>query len=172
MRFALRALVPTLILALLGGCSADRQVIHSYPYRPTSVAVVDSETEQTLWSMDIPIRHTLALDFDHPADRLSFTVADSPPHQMRWKLWESEQVQTKYVDDNTYEFAGFPKESGTVELPRHWVRIETFYSEPLVEDAQTPPTPQAPTSPPATNGAQEQEAEEQDDEAAAPTQNP
>ena len=106
-----------LTAALATGCSADRQIIQSTINRPASVAIVDATTLETLWTMDVPVAHSLMLDFNNRSDIPGVSVADSPATSVIWRLYKTREVQTSFIGGNQYHIRGVgdvPKQ--TVEL--------------------------------------------------------
>lgn len=43
--------------------SADRFVYHSTPWRPYTISLIDTRTGETLWLADVPVEHTLKMNF-------------------------------------------------------------------------------------------------------------
>ncbi|MCC6682935.1 MAG: hypothetical protein IT445_18710 [Phycisphaeraceae bacterium] len=125
------ALLPLLTAALLiAGCSTDTQTIHSTDANPASVAVIDTVTGQTIWSMDVPPQYSLVLDFDRASDVPAVVVDADLPTLMEYKL-----VAT---DSKAAAFFSAGEDYGVVNLPPHPVRIDTAYAEAAATSMPAP----------------------------------
>lgn len=116
----------------LVGCSNDRFVVHSTAPVPKGVAIVDVNTNQTLWSKDIPVGQTLVLDGDNVNDFPTITTADSPATSVDWAVYNTTDVQTSFYGRDQYWFKT-PIESGTADLHGSALRIDvTALKQPEV----------------------------------------
>ena len=71
---------------LLPACSVDKHSYTSTPFRPTSVDLVAPQAG-VVWTMDIPVNHTLKIDLDRPGDIEVFSNdPEKSPTRMHWKL--------------------------------------------------------------------------------------
>ncbi len=115
------ALLPLLTVALLAaGCSSDTQTIRSTQANPASVAVVDTVTGETIWSMDVPPLYSLVLDFDRAGDVPAVVVDADLPTVMEYKLVPTESKVAAFFSTG--------EDYGVINLPPHRVRIDTAYA--------------------------------------------
>lgn len=136
-----------LTAALATGCSADRQIIHSTINRPASVAIVDATTLETLWAMDVPVAHSLMLDFNNRSDIPGVSVADSPATSVTWQLYKTREVQTSFIGGNQYHIRGVSVDHEQIELPGRPIRTEVSYREKAKEPLPAPRAPEVPVEP-------------------------
>ena len=142
-----RRLLPALALAVLladvsaTGCSSkDRHEFHSTPLLPTSVSVYDVVHERTLWAKDIPVRHTLLVDFDRGDDSEIFRTNTIPATRMTWWLYPEGAAKGRAIA------------TSQVTLPGSQVMLKVAYRpSPEYPHGEGPPEvlPQAPVPPPA-----------------------
>jgi len=105
-----------LALALmLTACAAsyDKQVFRSTEDLPTTVEVYEPLTGNSLWTKDIPVGHTLSVDFNGWGDIGPFAVRKNPATSMKWKL------------SKTGSF--WPVESDKIDLPGRPVSTKVTY---------------------------------------------
>ena len=142
-----------LTAALATGCSADRQIIQSTINRPASVAIVDATTLETLWTMDVPVAHSLMLDFNNRSDIPGVSVADSPATSVIWRLYKTREVQTSFIGGNQYHIRGVSVDHEQIELPGTPIRTVVSYREkakeppPPATAIEPLPAPRAPEAP-------------------------
>ena len=92
---AARSLAPALLAAgvALGGCAAnfsprsdgfsnDRFTYESTAMSPKSVALIDVRTEQTIWSVDVPVGQKVTMRFDTVVEDTNPIYPDS----MKWVI--------------------------------------------------------------------------------------
>ena len=99
MHFKIPLLFPVALAAasLAAGCSSSKDVwpLESTHHRPMSVTVVDTLNDRTLWSMDIPVDHTLRLQLIKPNRDTHanppWTYNDQNPTSLRYTLWNTRQ---------------------------------------------------------------------------------
>jgi hypothetical protein len=146
------ALAPLAVLGLaaagLIGCSADQHTYKSTFAAPKSVAVVYTQTGETAWSMDIPIDHTLEIDFKREGDWQGFSAPATPATSFSWSL---DSLSSGGRSDN-----------GTVELSGEPVHLRPSL-RPVGQDvkATTVPAPSpVPPPPPAMIEAKPAQAPE------------
>jgi len=121
---------------LVTGCSADRHTFYSYSYRPTTVEVIDLQTKQSLWTMNIPVGQKLLLNFNAKGEDPNFRYLDVPAERMTWKLYP---INRKPMWVN-YE-SGWTYEEGSFDLPAgHRTSMRVSYRDP----GQTPVAPEVP----------------------------
>ena len=58
-------LVVTMFLSAMGCSASDKHVFVSTVYQPTTLTLLDTYQNQSVWEMDIPVNHKLVLDFDN-----------------------------------------------------------------------------------------------------------
>lgn len=97
---AARAMALALGAALLtaGGCwtpggwnSDDSRVFQSAEYLPQTVSLVDTRTQQVVWTYDVPVGRQLVTRFVSPSS--SQRVEDPAfPDTLMWDDWESGQM--------------------------------------------------------------------------------
>ncbi len=76
----------TLCLAITACASFDRHKYYSSVDLPLTVAVRDSFTKEALWQMDVPVHHTLKLDFDRAGEIEAMKVSGKPATSLRWEV--------------------------------------------------------------------------------------
>ena len=86
-----RPLTAVLCLAALvavTGCSKDRHVFRSTELAQKSVAIVEAQTGESLWSKDIPAGQQLFLDFDRAGGGSEeYGFPNIPADSVRWEMW-------------------------------------------------------------------------------------
>ncbi len=82
---ALTLLMVVLTYSMVGCTAADKHVFVSTVHRPTSLALVDTNANEAVWEMDIPVNHMLELDFEG-TDRQQ-ADASGAPSWVNWKLY-------------------------------------------------------------------------------------
>lgn len=117
----------TLAALLLPACSRSRDVAsyESSLVRPTSIAVVDSLTGETAWSMDIPAEHRLVLDFEGEDAAEAFRFEMTPAKTMEWKLLGPGHKKNMFGS-----YSGEVVESDVVELGGRPVFVQVSYRAP------------------------------------------
>jgi len=129
MRHCLFAAVLVFAAGLVG-CSADRQVVRSTAAVPRSAAVIDTVTRQTIWSMDVPVGHTLVFNADNKHDLAAMRQANTPATTMSWKLYSTAEVETAYIDTNNY--INKPTvDAGVIELTGNPILIDVTLNTPV-----------------------------------------
>ncbi|HED54871.1 MAG TPA: hypothetical protein ENJ00_11830, partial [Phycisphaerales bacterium] len=75
-----------LIASLATGCHASRDAYtyESRPLMPMTVTIVDVTTDESIWSLDIPVNKNLRLRFYD--DRTPNGATPSRPAMMRWAV--------------------------------------------------------------------------------------
>ena len=128
-RFA-RRLLPVLgVSAMLAGvgCSQDRHVFRSTTGQPKSVSVVAVDSNETLWSKDVPPGQQLLLDFSRGGRGMeSLTSPDVPADKMVWELWTNDAVP-RYGSKMK---GGRKLDNGSVNLPGQQIMIEVDILDP------------------------------------------
>lgn len=118
-------------LTVIVGCSADSQTIHSTIHRPRSVAVVDTTTKDTLWSMDIPVQYSLVLNFNNNNDITAMRLGESPATSFNWALYRLKDLRTSYMRSDEVRPPKGRVAADRVALGGHPIRIEvTFRDSP------------------------------------------
>lgn len=115
-----RQILPATVLGLaallLTACaSQDKHVFESTDHLPATVTVVDTTTDQTLWSRDVPPQHKLVMDFDRDGEVEFFKVTGKPATSLRYTLKDAK---------------GKTIESETVQLPGTSLLIKPIYQRP------------------------------------------
>ncbi len=135
-RLTLAAL--TLALTLSVGCSRDRHEINSTYHLPATLTLVDTVTDQTVWSMDVPAGQRLVYDFDYKnSHHEALKAPNVPASSMRWWTVPS-HAQGNYGNYNTMKKI----DSGVVELPGTPILQKITYREstkPTQPDALVSP---------------------------------
>jgi hypothetical protein len=135
-----RRLAPTLLTVLgllatlaLTGCSQDRHVYRSTQMQPKSVSLVSLVTQETLWTMDVPVGQQLLLDFSRDGKGFeAYTSADIPADQVDWELWTNAAVP-RY---GSHMKGGSKVDSGREDLPGDPVMIKVNLIKPDMVSAQ------------------------------------
>lgn len=85
---ALLALVASSLVGLSGCASSqDKSEYISTIYRPTTVGILDTVTDELIWKMDVPVEHALEIDMDRVNEVELFKVnQDMPATDMTWEL--------------------------------------------------------------------------------------
>ena len=96
-RFATIFLALT-VITTLAGCSQDKHTFESTVYRPTSLALIDTAGETTLWQMDIPVEHKLVVDFDRMPEVEPIWANMRPATKMSWRLYNVREPRPKQWD--------------------------------------------------------------------------
>ena len=99
----------------LGGCymeggprfSADRFTYESRPWSPKTVSVVDTRTEETVWSVDVPVGQQLVISFDRGRG-----PNENKPDLMAWAVMEAGRVSGRLVN----QMAAPPADARRVEM--------------------------------------------------------
>lgn len=141
-------------MMMLGGCySSGRAAYKSRPFQPTTVTVVDATTFEAIWTYDIPVGHTLLVQFDP-------NMRHRNPKTMKWSLYKGDDQDLVQDYPN-----GFAMSSGKVKLPGGPVKTDvTLRAAPELpgtlppEIQASPPTlsdGQAPADEPAQQQPQE-----------------
>ncbi len=82
----------TLTLSALGCAAKDKHVFVSTVSQPTSLALLDTYSNETVWELDIPVNHKLVLDFEGTAGgKSSEGVA---PSWVNCKLYRADDLPT------------------------------------------------------------------------------
>lgn len=124
------------VLAGMTGCktSKDKHTYVSTIYRPTTVTIKDTVTEEFIWKMDIPVEHELTMDFDSKGETEWASVnADLPATSMTWTL--KERRHQKEVDSGEFDL---PAPHGTIIIvslrpaPEEPVAISGSYSPEIL----------------------------------------
>lgn len=118
-------------LTVIAGCSADSQTVHSTIHRPRSVAVVDTTTKDTIWSMDIPVQYSLVLNFNNKNDITAMRLGESPATSFNWALYRLKDLRTSYMRSDEVRPPKGRVAADRVALGGHPIRIEvTFRDSP------------------------------------------
>lgn len=135
-RLGLAALVAG---SMLAGCSADRSVFESTPFRPARVEVVDTLNRETLWAMDVPVRQKLVVDFDtrKAKEWEAFDAPREPARFLRWKLYP---IGARKAFFDGY-YVGKPLDEGTVELEGNPIMLN-YQIRPREDDIPVGPVPE------------------------------
>lgn len=165
-RPASRFAAACLVFVILAGCSADRSVFESTPFRPARVEVIDTLNRETVWAMDVPVHHKLVVDMEHEGSKNleGFRTSEQAPQYMKWQLYPAKARKRFAVG---YYWAS-PLEEGVVELNRDAVMLR-YSIIPREDDVPTgpppesaPPAPRPVEPPPDARDADEQTGEEMD----------
>ena len=152
-------------MMMLGGCwSADRSAYKSTPFSPKSVTVVDATTFEAIWTYDIPVGHTLVVDYEPSKQTKS-------PTKMNWTLYkgDDQDLAQNYPDAFTKEA------SGSVKLPGGPVKTDVVMraspeapgtKPPALESAPAPATSEPAMDEPGESGASVDEQIQQEVESA------
>ncbi len=82
------SLLLALTLALTTfGCSNNKHTFVSTVHRPTTVSLLDTNQNQSVWEMDIPVNHHLELALDNSNSTLAESGA---PSWADWRLYRSD----------------------------------------------------------------------------------
>lgn len=73
-------------LAITACASFDRHKYYSSVDLPLTVAVRDSFSREALWQMDVPVHHTLKLDFDRGGEIEAIRVSGKPATSLKWSV--------------------------------------------------------------------------------------
>jgi hypothetical protein len=123
---AVPALGLTAALALVG-CSQDRHVFRSTSIQPKSVSIVEVETNNTLWSKDVPAGQQLLIDFSRGGRGFEeYSSPDVPADKMKWELWTNDAVP-RY---GSHMKGGKRLAGDTVDLPGQQVMIKVDILDP------------------------------------------
>jgi len=135
-RLTLAALALALTLSV--GCSRDRHEINSTYHLPATLTLIDTVTDQTVWSMDIPAGQRLVYDFDYDSSHNEALKSPNvPASSMRWWTYPA-HAQANYGNYNTTQAL----DSDVVELPGRPILQRITYRE-----ATTPTQPASLVSP-------------------------
>ncbi|MBX3359637.1 MAG: hypothetical protein KF745_14555 [Phycisphaeraceae bacterium] len=132
---ALTLALLTCAAAVSGGCywpggpgySADRFTYESTSFQPQTVSVIDTRTDQTIWTVDIPVGKELVVWF-----RADLGTKDSStPDRMDWAVFPAGQTSGSLPNNLPVP-------------PASSRRIDTFVRPvpELPEDMTSPPTRQ------------------------------
>ncbi len=125
-------------LVLAAGCrSNDEHTYKSHVYRPTTVTVVKTPSQEPIWSYDVPGGYVMALDFDSDTRPQRNYVGGPNPTQMNWALYGPETGDVWGVRTES------PVATDVVAMPGTTVAILVTYREPDAPAATTvemPPT--------------------------------
>lgn len=118
-----RALMTLLVLSLMlmtvGCASQDRHVFVSTVHRPTTLALVDVDQNQSVWEMDIPVNHKLVMDFDNNFHGKTNKLGQSPS----WVDWQLYRSDDRYHPNDK----GVLVQHGKVDLTGTPVRMQVTY---------------------------------------------
>lgn len=78
-----------------GGIARDIHPFTSYPHDLKTISLIDTRTQETLWTMDVPIGKKIVVRFKDDAD----TGNDNFPAEMTWKLMPADQ-RTGLLDNS------------------------------------------------------------------------
>lgn len=164
-RLASRFAAACLVFVILAGCSADRSVFESTPFRPARVEVIDTLNRETVWSMDVPIHQKLVIDLERSGgnDIEGFTASGQTAETMKWWLYPadaSKRFATGY-------YWGSPLDEGVVAIDSQAIMLR-YSIIPREDDVPvgTPPA-SAPPAPRPVEPPQDAETDEMDESPAA-----
>ena len=167
-RLASRFAAACLVFVILAGCSADRSVFESTPFRPARVEVIDTLNRETVWAMDVPVNQKLVIDLERSGadDIEGFSASAQTAETMKWWLYPA--GASKRFAEGYYW--GSPLDEGVVEIDRQAIMLR-YSIIPRQDDVPTatppasaPPAPR-PVEPP--QQPDNQEVDEEVDESAA-----
>lgn len=112
----------TLTLLAMGCSTSDKHVFVSTAHQPTTLALLDTYQNQSVWEMDIPVNHRLVLDFGNnpqgqPAD------GSGAPSWVNWKLYRIDGQPA----DTGRAHKGVLVDSDRVDLTGMKVRMQVSY---------------------------------------------
>ena len=141
-RSASRLAAAGLVFAVLAGCSADRSVFESTPFRQARVEVIDTVERETVWSMDVPVNQKLVIDLEHEGgnEREGFSTSDETPDMLKWWLYPSDASQ-KFTAGYYY---GSPLDQGEFDIQSQAIMLR--YS--IIPREDEVPTAEPPASSP------------------------
>ncbi len=132
------------LIALVTGCSAkDQHVFHSSVNLPTTIALIDTYKNESVWSMDIPVNHDLKLDFEGSAS--GQTGADGgSPSWVNWKLTSTDDLPT----NTGRKRSGKLVRSDRIDLTGKRIRVAVSYrkSPEMPGSVDAAPVPEAQTA--------------------------
>lgn len=143
---ASRSFFSALVFAGIGlamtGCTQDQHKFRSSQYEPKTVRIVETSTEDLLWSFDIPVGYDLTLSFVDEGSNQSVITPYSAgnPDYAKYKLKSWENGGGDVVEEGRIELTG---NHVTMELD---VRpAPEFYKpyEPAASEDDALPTPEA-----------------------------
>lgn len=123
----IRLLIPALAVAALTmtGCAVDKHVQASTPSLPATIELVDTLTDEVVWSYDIPVGHQLVYNFQYSSSHPEVLKnPEVPADSMDWWLYRGD-TQSNY---RNYAFAN-AIEKDTVALTGNPVLVKVSYRE-------------------------------------------
>jgi len=104
-RFAFRTIAPaalSVVLVSLAGCatqsergvraSVDQHVYVSYPWEPKTVSLIDTRTDEVIWTFEVPVGEKLVIKFENHRRRLSGQT-------MTWGSGDPDEGKIKLVNE-------------------------------------------------------------------------
>ena len=77
-------LLGTMLLTAMVGCVENTQSYESTELYPTSIDLVDIRSKEVIWTMDVPVRHKLELEFWHER---GIATKWQPPTKVVYRLY-------------------------------------------------------------------------------------
>ncbi|MCC5786821.1 MAG: hypothetical protein JJU33_08990 [Phycisphaerales bacterium] len=76
------------------GRSLDQYTYVSRPHSPKTVSLIDTRTDEVIWTVDVPVGHQLSMRFVRNHDRdNAFT-----PDLLRWEIWEGRRWAGRFTN--------------------------------------------------------------------------
>ncbi len=120
-RTLLLLLAMTLTLSLMGCSTGDQHVFVSTVQQPTTLTLLDSNVNQSVWEMDIPVNHKLVMDFEN--DTHNTDAQGKAECWVNWELYRSDDQPT----DTGRNRKGTLVQSDRVDLTGAQVRMQVSY---------------------------------------------
>lgn len=140
-----------LVAAVLAGCSANRSVFESTPFRQARVEVIDTVEREAVWSMDVPVNQKLVVDLEHKggSEREGLSTSEDTPDMLKWWLYPgdaSQKLAAGYYHGSPLDQGEFDIQSQAIMLRYSIIPRED--EVPTAEPpASSPPAPR-PVEPP------------------------
>lgn len=114
-------LAVTMALSSVGCSSNDKHTFVSTALKPATLTLMDSNQNQSVWEMDIPVNHKLVLDFENSIEQTDAT--GRTPSWVNWKLYRADDQPT----DTGRDRKGALVRSDRVDLTGTRVRMLLTY---------------------------------------------
>lgn len=114
-------LAVTFTLSSMGCSSKDQHVFVSTVQQPTTLTLLDSNLNQSVWEMDIPVNHKLVLDFENNVQNTD--AMGTSESWVDWQLFRSDDQPT----DTGRGRKGTLVQSDRIDLTGTLVRMQVNY---------------------------------------------